>query len=69
MPAIAPDKQATAFGDFSWYWIADREGRTFRRLGELFATNGQAGFLGSQRVDGKMILPEAVKVLQMKASS
>ena len=69
MPEIAADNKVIAFGDFSWYWIADREGRTFRRLGELFATNGQVGFLGSQRVDGKMILPEAVKVLQMKASS
>ena len=69
MPEIAADNKVIAFGDFSWYWIADREGRTFRRLGELFATNGQVGFLGSQRVDGKMILPEAVKILQMKASS
>jgi HK97 family phage major capsid protein len=29
--------------------------------------NGQIGFLASQRVDGKLILPEAVKVLTMKA--
>jgi len=25
------------------------------------------GFLASQRVDGKLVLPEAVKVLQQKA--
>ena len=29
--------------------------------------NGQVGFLASQRVDGKLILPEAVKTLTLKA--
>ena len=48
--------------------MADRQGRSFRRLGELYATTGQVGFLASQRVDGKLILPEAVKVLQQKAA-
>ena len=57
-----------AFGDFSYYWIADRQGRSFKRLNELYAANGQVGFLASQRVDGKIILPEAVKVLVQKAS-
>ncbi|MDD3942713.1 MAG: phage major capsid protein [Sphaerochaetaceae bacterium] len=47
--------------------MADRQGRTFKRLGELFAPTGQVGFLGSQRVDGRLILGEAVKVLQQKA--
>ena len=56
------------FGDFSYYWIADREGRSFKRLNELYATTGQVGFLASQRVDGKLILPEAVKLLSMKSA-
>lgn len=67
MPEIASGAKTLAFGDFSYYWIADRQGRTFKRLGELFAPNGQVGFLGSQRVDGRLILAEAVKVLQQKA--
>jgi predicted phage gp36 major capsid-like protein len=29
--------------------------------------NGQVGFLASQRVDGRLILTEAVKTLGMKA--
>lgn len=29
---------------------------------------GQVGFLASQRVDGKLILPEAIKVLDIKKS-
>ena len=33
-----------AFGDFGYYWIADRQGRAFQRLNELYAANGQVGF-------------------------
>lgn len=51
---------------FSYYWIADRQGRSFKRLNELFAATGQVGFLASQRVDGKLILPEAVKTMKLK---
>ena len=58
-----------AFGDFSYYWIADRQGRSFKRLNELYAANGQIGFLASQRVDGKLILPEAVKTLKIKGTT
>ncbi len=69
MPAMAAGAKTIAFGDFSYYWIADRQGRSFKRLNELFAATGQVGFLASQRVDGKMILAEAVKVLVQKAAS
>lgn len=69
MPAIAAGAKTIAFGDFSYYWIADRQGRSFKRLNELFAATGQVGFLASQRVDGKLVLPEAVKVLAQKAAS
>ena len=68
MPTITACAKAMVFGDMNYYWIADREGRKFQRLNELYAPIGQVGFLASQRVDGKLILPEAVKVLQMKAA-
>jgi len=67
VPTIAAGNKSLAFGDFSYYWIADRQGRSFKRLNELFATTGQVGFMATQRVDGKLILPEAIKVLQQKA--
>jgi len=67
VPAIAASAKTIAFGDFGYYWIADRQGRAFKRLNELFATTGQVGFMATQRVDGKLILPEAIKVLQQKA--
>ena len=67
MPAVASGAKAIVFGDMGYYWVADREGRTFQRLNELYAPTGQVGFLSSERVDGKLILPEAVKTLQLKA--
>ena len=67
MPNIEAVAKAVIFGDYSYFWVADRQGRTFKRLNELFATTGQVGFLGSERVDGKLILTEAVKVMKMKS--
>ena len=67
VPAIEAGAKTIAFGDFSYYWVADRQGRVFKRLNELFAVTGQVGFVATQRVDGKLILPEAIKVLQQKA--
>jgi len=67
VPIIEAGKKPIAFGDFSYYWIADRQGRSFQRLNELYAATGQVGFKATQRVDGKLTLPEAIKVLQMKA--
>lgn len=67
MPTLAASNKPVLFGDFNYYWIADRQGRTFKRLNELYAVTGQVGFLGSQRVDAKVILPEAIKYLSMAA--
>lgn len=67
VPVVGADAKTIAFGDFSYYWIADRQGRSFQRLNELYAINGQVGFRASQRVDGKLTLPEAIKILKMKA--
>ena len=66
-PTIAGGTLAIAFGDFSNYWIGDRGGRTVQRLNELYATNGQVGYVATERVDGKVILPEAIKLLKMKS--
>ncbi|MGN8792717.1 phage major capsid protein [Acidaminococcus fermentans] len=67
VPELAAGNKAIALGDYSYYWIADRQGRKFKRLSELYAANGQIGFLASERVDGRLILPETVKVLQVQA--
>ena len=66
MPEIASGNKTLIFGDLSYYWIGDRKGITFKRLNELYAGTGQIGFLAYKRVDGKIVLPEAIKVLKQK---
>ena len=68
MPLPTAGNKAILYGDFSYYWLADREGRSLQRLNELYAVNDQVGFKITQRVDGRLILREAVKCLQMKAA-
>ena len=69
VPELAAGKRVMSFGDYSYYWIADRQGRSFKRLNELYATTGHVGFLACERLDGKLILPEAVKTLDIKGST
>lgn len=66
-PTIAAGALVIAFGDLGYYWIADRTDMDIRRLNELYAENGQVGFRGSRRVDGKLVQTEAVKLLKMHA--
>ena len=66
VPTVAAGALAIAFGDFKNYWIGDRAGRTVQRLNELYATNGQIGYVSTERVDGKVILPEGIKLFKMK---
>lgn len=69
VPTVEAGKPVIAFGDFSYYNIGDRGTRSFAELKELFAGNGMIGFVAKERVDGKLVLPEAIKVLKMKASA
>lgn len=64
--AYAPEN-AIAFGDFRYYNIGDRGARSFKQLNELFAGNGMIGFVAKERVDGKLVLPEAVQILKLKS--
>ena len=65
VPEPAAGALPVAFGDFYNYWIADRTGRTVQKLIELYAGNGQVGFIATERVDGKVILPEGIQLLKM----
>lgn len=65
--AYAP-ADAIAFGDYSYYNIGDRGTRSFAELKELFAGNGMVGFVAKERVDGKLVLPEAVQILKLQSA-
>lgn len=66
--AFAPEN-AIAFGDYSYYNIGDRGTRSFKELTELFAGNGMIGFVAKERVDGKLVLKEAVQILPVKLTA
>jgi HK97 family phage major capsid protein len=44
---------------------SDRRDVRFKVLSELFAQKDQIGFFATNRVDGKLVLTEAVKLLKM----
>ena len=66
--AYAPET-AIAFGDYSYYNIGDRGSRSFSELRELFAGNGMIGYVAKERVDGKLVLAEAVQILKINSSA
>ena len=69
VPTIAAGQPVMAFGDISYYNIGDRGTRSIAALHELYAGVGQVAFVAKERVDGKLILPEAVQVLKMKGTA
>ena len=67
-PIQEAGKPVMAFGDFSFYNIGDRGTRSFAELRELFAGNGMVGFVAKERVDGRLVLPEAVQIMKVKSN-
>jgi HK97 family phage major capsid protein len=68
VPTVAAGAAVLAFGDYSYYNIGDRGSRSFAELKELYAGNGMVGFVAKERVDGKLVLPEAIQLLKMKSA-
>jgi len=65
MTDLGSANKPIAFGYFSFYEIFDREGIFLQRLNELYAENGQIGFRAYKRVDGLLMLAEAVQTITM----
>lgn len=63
MPAATTGLVSVLFGDFSYYWIRDADGVHMQRLNELYAENGQVGFIAYHRTDGLLVNTAAVKKL------
>lgn len=61
---LATGKNVIAFGDMSYFWIADFGGLTFRRLIERYADIGQVGFQWYKRFDSNVMLNSAIKYLR-----
>ena len=54
------------FGCFDYFWIGDRGKRVIKRLEERYADHGQVAYISSERVDAKLVHPEAIKSLKIK---
>ena len=67
MPGAESGSKPIAFGDFSYYWLVDRRPVCIRPLVEKFALLGCIVYLAYEVLDGKLIRPEAIKVMQMTA--
>ena len=67
MPSVGAGAKPIAFGDFSYYWFIRRSPIAICTLTEKFAYHNQIGYLCFEFLDGKLIRPEAVKVLQIGA--
>lgn len=67
MPNAESEAKPILFGDFSYYWLVKRSPVTIKVLKELFALNGQTGYLAFEFLDGKLIRRDAVKALQISA--
>lgn len=65
MPDAEVGVKPIAFGDYSFYWVVDRMPMAVRTLREKFFEAGQIGYLAYERLDGKLIRPDAIKVLKI----
>ena len=64
---VLPGTKPVLFGDFSYFWIGERGKRSVKRLVERYADQGQVAYITSERIDAKLVLPEAVKSLEVKS--
>tara|TARA_Y100000401_G_scaffold54967_1_gene43295 strand:+ start:171 stop:1481 length:1311 start_codon:yes stop_codon:yes gene_type:complete len=62
---LATGNEVAILGDWNQFALIRREGRTVRRLNELYAGTGQVGFLATERNDQEVVLPTAFKILKM----
>ena len=63
MPSINSGKKAILFCDLSYFWLLERQALTIKGLFELFAAEDQIGYAAYERLDGKLIRPEACRAL------
>ena len=66
MPDIDAGKKPIAFGDFSNYWIIERQNPTIKRLSEMFALKQHQGFIMREYLDAKLMDKNSVLTLSIE---
>lgn len=67
MPAMEAGKMAIAFGDFSGLYVKFTEQLELQVLREKYATQHALGVVGWIEVDSKIVEPQKIAILKMKA--
>lgn len=67
MPNAETGNKPIFFGDLSYFWILQRDVLYVRTLMEKYAPQGAIGYVGTERLDGKLVRSEAVKTLKITA--
>jgi HK97 family phage major capsid protein len=69
LAAVAASAKSGIFGDIGrGYQIRRVNGFSLQRQTELYSNTGQVGFRGFERVDGRVVLADAMRVLQNSAT-
>ena len=66
MPDTAASSIPVAFGDLSYFWILERQPLSVKVLTELYARENLTGYAAYERIDGKLIRPEAIQLLKIR---
>lgn len=69
LAAIGANSESAIVGDFQrGYWIRRVNSVFMQRQNELHSDNGQVGFRAYLRVDGNVVLPDALRVIKFAAT-
>lgn len=66
MPDIDLGRKPIAFGDFSNYWIIERQNPTIKRLAEVFTIKDHVGFIMREYLDAKLMDKNSVVTLEIE---
>ena len=65
MPSSIKGLKPIAFGNFKYYWVIQRQALSVKTLIEKYLLNDETAFIGFERIDGRLIRPEAIKTIKM----
>jgi len=69
LPTAAANARSVVVGDFSVGYLVRRvRGVAVQRQNEIFSANGQIGFRAYERVDGRVIVADALRILVNSAT-
>ena len=69
MPGAQSGSKPIAFGDFRYYWIVGRSPVFIRPLVEKYIHIDCIGYRAYEFLDGKLVRPEAIKVMQITCTA